>query len=496
MSSPGRQVRRGATRTRRPSRQVIHRRRRAALGGGLLLVVAVVLLIEALTGGGITPPPAPGFAGAGAAGSPLVYGYIASSSGEYARRAAAGEAQVLFTLSPGGVFATAARVARFRGEIQAAVRGSDIPADLLEGLVFLESAGRPQVIAGSSVADAAGLTQILAGTGSTLLGMRIDLAASRRLTHQIALALGAGQTGRAARLERRRAAVDPRFDPVRELAATVRYLKIAERDLGGRVDLAIAAYHAGIGNMQQVLSDFGSGEAISYARLYFGSSPAVHAAAYALLSGLGDDSSLYYWRVLEAERIMALYRTDRAELHRLDGLETGYPSDALVLVPPGSGRSFADPQALAGAYQSRAVVPLPRDPAALHLAYSSEIGSLARSVQAPAALYRGLRPSALRTLLSIAAEVHALAPRGTPLIVTAAVADRRYEAKLGALDPPASTGDTFSIERRYGSGTEAAAFQFVLDRLQALDLIGWLRTPTAIEITAAPDAGGVIARGI
>jgi hypothetical protein len=40
------------------------------------------------------------------------------------------------------------------------------------------------------------------------------------------------------------------------------------------------------------------------------------------------------------------------------------------------------------------------------------------------------------------------------------------------------------------------AFQFVLDRLQALNLIAWLRDPEAIEITVAPDAASVITNGI
>ncbi len=456
----------------------------------------LVLLIRALLGGGVASPPAPGLAGPGAAGSALVYSYTGTDGSAYVSRATTGDAQVLYTKSPDGVLATAARVAGYRSLIAAAVRGTDVPADLLEGLVFVESAGRAQVIAGTSVADAVGLTQILAGTGRVLLGMHINLKASARLTSQIASALGAARTERAAALERRRAAVDDRFNPARELAATVRYLRIAEHDLGGRLDLAISAYHAGIGNMQQVLRDYGGGGAVSYARLYFDVSPSSHAAAYDLLSSLGDDSSLYYWRVLGAERIMALYRTDRGRLRRLNALENAYPSDAEVLVPPASGDSFADPQALAGAYGSRAVVPLPRNAAALHLAYSSALGGLAHSLQVPVALYRGLRPAALRTLLSIAAEVHALAPAGTPLIVVAAVADRRYESKLGVADPPATTGYTFSIERRYRSETEAAAFQFVLDRLQSLDLIGWVREPSTIEITAAPNAGTVIARGI
>ena len=83
---------------------------------------------------------------------------------------------MLFAKSPGGVVATAARVAAYRAADRPGHRGHGIDPNLLEGLVFVESAGRPEVIAGSDPADAAGLTQILAQTGQSLLGMHIDLA--------------------------------------------------------------------------------------------------------------------------------------------------------------------------------------------------------------------------------------------------------------------------------------------------------------------------------
>lgn len=482
------------TSTRRKSRRVI-RHRRQALAAGVAVIVLLVAIVV-LSGGGPAQLPAPGLAGPGAAGASGVYGFSPSRRAEYIARATAGNAQLLYAKSPGGVVATAARVARYRSAIDAAVRGTDIPPALLEGLVFLESAGRAQVIAGTSVADAVGLTQILAGTGSDLLGMHINLHASARLTRRIATELARGETAAATRDQRRRAAVDPRFDPAAELAATVHYLRIAEHDLGGRLDLAVSAYHAGIGNMQQVLGDYDGGGAVSYARLFFDSSPLQRAAAYFLLYSLGDDSSQYYWKVLAAERIMSMYRSDRASLGRLNALEAAYPSDAEVLVPPGPATSFSGPQGLRSAYAAGAIVPLPRNAAALHLAYAKTLGAEAHQVGQPAALYRGLRPSALRVLESIGAEVHKIAPAATPLIVSGAVVDKRYESVLGVSDPPATTGYTFSIERRYAGAAEAAAFQFVLDRLQSLDLIGWIRQPTTIEITAAPDAGQVFAHGV
>jgi len=79
-----------------------------------------------------------------------------------------------------------------------------------------------------------------------------------------------------------------------------------------------------------------------------------------------------------------------------------------------------------------------------------------------------------------------------PLIVTSTVRDTRYQRVLASENIEAThayslhtTGYTFDIERDYASGRQARAFQFLLDRLTALDLIAWVREPAAIHITVA-----------
>lgn len=418
--------------------------------------------------------------------------YRPSREGAFSARAALGEAQALFTQSPGGALATASRVAAWRADVDRVTRGTPIPPALLEAIVFVESAGRPEAIAGSSVADAAGLTQILASTGTSLLGMRIDLARSEALSASLAAAQAAGQTRQAAALERARAQVDQRFDPLAALAATVRYLEIA-RGQFGRLDLAVESYHMGIGNLQHVLGLYDGGAPVPYAQLYFDVMPDRHGAAWSALHGLLDDSDLYWWRVLGAERIMRLYRSDRGALRRESALETAYPSDAEALV--GDARGFRNPAALSAAYRAGELVPLPSDPGRLGLAFSPAISSPA-APHVPRALYRGLRPAALALLALIGSQVHAISRADAPLTVSGAVVDQAYQRRSGVIDAPAATGYTFELERRYASAAQALALQAVLDRLQALDLLGWVRTPTTIEITAAPDAGSVLDHGV
>lgn len=475
----------------RPPSPVVARRRRLA-GAAAVVAAAGILIAVLASGGGSLRAPPPGVRQPPFSADP--FAYVPSRESAFVARATAGNAHVLFFKSPGGAMATAARVARWDSLIRAATAGTAVDPRALEAIVFLESAGYPNAIAGGDPAGAAGLTQIVASTGTSLLGMRIDLARSRALTAAVFSAGARGQEGRVARLEAQRAEIDERFNPRRELAATVRYLELAARHFG-RADLAIESYHMGIGNLENVLDAYDGGVTVPYAQLYFDTAPDHNAATYALLSSFGDDSWTYYWRVLAAEQIMSLYRSDRAALGRLAGLQTDSDSAAEVLHPPDRSLQLADPEGLASAYAQHLLVPLPRNARALGLAYDAGIGSLARRLGAPPGLYRGLRPAALDLLIELAARVRALSGGAAPLIVTSAVLDRRYQQRLGIDDPPAAGGWSFTLARRYVDARQRGALQAMLDRLQALNLIAWQRYPSQLEVTVASDASQVIANG-
>jgi hypothetical protein len=461
----------------------------------LVLVLALiglgVGLTLALTGGG-KGKLVPGAGNRSGTYDPLAY--TARRAPQLERAAAAGEAHVVYAKSPGGVAATARRTARYRGIIERLAAPAGIDPNVLEGIVFLESAGRPDVIAGSDPADASGLTQILAETGRNLLGMHVNLAASRRLTKKIARARSAK---RVRKLEAARRRVDTRFDPAKAIAGTIRYLTIARRALG-RDDLAVTSYHMGIGNLQNVLRDYSPGlkpKDLSYARVYFDSSPIQHRAAYSLLSRLGDDSSNYYWKVLAAEQIMRMYRTRPGQLERLSALQNARASAEEVLHPRGTTTEYATPAAIAHDVAARRLVPLPNDPRRYALRMDALLGQFAARLHRRRALYMHLRPEALGLLIYMATGTRAIGGRATPLSVTSAVRDERYQHLVAATNIEAThgyslhtTGYTFDIRRAYSSHREALAFQFMLDRLQALNLIAWAREPHAIHVTVSSAA--------
>jgi hypothetical protein len=367
----------------------------------------------------------------------------------------------------------------------------------MEAIVFLESAGRPDAAADPELEGAVGLTQILAETGRNLLGMRVDPAAARRLGRSIRRNEARGRDAVVERLRARRRSVDERFDPVASLRATARYLEIARRELR-RDDLAVVSYHMGIGNLQAVLRDLGE-ERIPYARVFFDVSPLHHPAAWTRLSSFGDDSSTYLWRVEAARAIMRRWREDPAGLERLAALHAAKASAEEVLHPPGSTPSFATPGQVRDATDDGELVELSSERlAAAGVRIDPGMGELADRLEEERSLYRALRPEALAVLEYLGTGARAISG-AAPLVVTSAVRDRRYQRLLVAGNREATrgnslhtTGYAFDIRRDYVSPRQARAFQFLLDRLTALDLIAWVREPAAIHVTVSARAGEML----
>ena len=423
-------------------------RRRRALAVVALAVVAAVVFLLLVRGGNQGPERlVPGGEARNGDYDPLAYEPDREKDLEH--RAAAGFSDVVYEKSPGGVVATARRTARWRPLVEDAARASGVNPGTLEAIVFLESAGRPDVVAGGNLDGAVGLTQILASTATQLLDLHVDLARSRSLTARI----GRAKTARQRRkLERQRRVADQRFDPAFALAAAARYLKMAEQKFG-REDLAIATYHMGMGNLDTILSRYraqGGSDDPGYAQLYFDTAPLRKPRAYQLLSSLGDDSSTYYWKVQAARAIMRLSRNDPARLARLAALDASGGAGARRLYP--SGAPSTDTAS--------------RKPPA----YGAAIGlRLTRAAQADFAP----DPATEAVLVYIGAAARTISGEA-PLIVTSA------------------HGIRIEIRRRYRSRRQALAFEYALDRLQAWNLIAWGRGGDTLAVVVGPEAAKVL----
>lgn len=478
---------------------------------GLLLAIGIVTALTRDGGPNDPAQEAVSGRGYGDAGSAALSSlrYRPGADEEFEERATAGFSHPLYSQVPGGAVATARRVAQWRPLIEQAVKAKDSPVDpdTLEALVYLESAGRPNAAATGKAAGAVGLTQILGETGNSLLGMSINIAESDALTAAIAKETerigkwdARGSRGAAARGRERlkvlrvdRAKADPRFVPREALAGAVRYLTIAEQRLG-RMDLALTSYHMGIGNLQNVLSAYGRRN-VPYVQLYFDVDPERSPKAYRILSRFQDDSATYYWRLLAAKQIMRDFREDPDALGKRAAVLTGKASREDLLHPAGDTKVFDDPSAIADAVDDEELLALPiRALNANGVAVSPAMGELAGRLDAPRGRYRALRRGALATLVTAGAAVKKLTG-GKALVATSTVRDVEYQKLLQASNIEATrayslhtTGWSVDVSRNYASGRQAQMFQFVLTRMQALDLITWVREPQAIHFTVSPEA--------
>jgi hypothetical protein len=427
-------------------------------------------------------------------GEPDPFAYEEAREEEFVARATAGHSHVLYEKSPDGVFATAERVERWRPQIEEQANIVDVDPDLLEAMVFLESAGYPDARASNDLEGAVGLTQILAETGTSLLGMRVDVEESQRLTRLIARAEERGDTARAERLRARREEIDERFNSDDALQGAGRYLAIAE-DRFGSQELAVVSYHMGMGNLEDVLAAYGEDD-VSWAQVYFDATPSDHPETYELLSGFGDDSATYLWRVYGAREIMRLYREDQDELRRLARLQTAKASAEEVLHPPSETDVFETPGELDEAYLSGDLRPFA---GVRGMQLDPDVGELAGRIDAERRLYRGLRPEAHELAVYLAAGVQDVADTEASLIVTSTVRDLEYQRVLARRNEFATegyslhtTGFAFDVRRKYAGRDQAVAFEYMLDRLQSLSLIAWIREPGAIHITASAEAASLI----
>ncbi|MEA2385842.1 MAG: hypothetical protein QOJ22_16, partial [Thermoleophilaceae bacterium] len=272
-------------------------------GAATALALVVATVVFALLHDDPPPPPPELPPTAPKAGAPPYdaeafqpFDYESGTSIGFLERGSRGMAHVIYALSPGGVSRSVARTRRWEPAIERATAGTDVTPSELEAMVFLESAGRPAVMADGTPNSATGLMQILPSTAVSLLGMRVDLARSLEIDRELGRARHRAAVSRKPRkrraarrlvraLLRERLVADERFDPDKALAGAVRYLSIAERRFGRR-DLAIASYHMGIGNLTTLIRTYVSPrrparttrrtvrrDGLTWPQLYYDSSP-------------------------------------------------------------------------------------------------------------------------------------------------------------------------------------------------------------------------------
>jgi hypothetical protein len=200
---------------------------------------------------------------------------------------------------------------------------------------------------------------------------------------------------------------------------------------------------------------------------------------------------------------MRRYREEPAALEAEAALQTRKNSAEEVLHPAATTERFRDPFALGRARAAGTLKPLgAKELAGWGVRIDPRMGELAARIKQSPRLYRALRPEALRVLEYLGTGVQEISGTRARLVLTSTVRDDQYQRLLTRRNIEATrsyslhtTGFSFDIARRYASRRQAQAFQFLLDRLTALNLIAWVREPGAIHVTVAGDAGRLLRAG-
>src|SRR5450432_1502292 len=202
---------------------------------------------------------------------------------------------------------------------------SGMPASIIEAISYLESWGDANA---ESPAGPKGIMQISQAT-AVGMGLKVVWATRYKTTREKAPVKARSRSGKTTyRTVSRKTPYkvmvrDDRLLPDRAIPAAARYLAGMEQKFGGR-DWAIFAYHCGQGcvTMMQDVTRRARGipkDMATVPRMFFSCSPAWNRELYeAIQQQMQRDYSPTYWfRVMRAEQLLALYRRDPAEFARL-----------------------------------------------------------------------------------------------------------------------------------------------------------------------------------
>ena len=203
-----------------------------------------------------------------------------------------------------------------------AAASSGLPASLISAVAYLESWGDANAV---SPAGPKGIMQFSEATARAA-GLRVVRITRFKITTERKL-VSRKNAKPVYRTVRHRTPYtvtvrDDRLNPERAVPAAANYLARLENKFGGR-DWAVFAYHCGEGCVSELLplaqAALGRKTQPTVAGMFFAASPAFHRDLYeALQRHMQRDYSPTYWfRIMRAEQLLNLYRTDRAAFREL-----------------------------------------------------------------------------------------------------------------------------------------------------------------------------------
>jgi soluble lytic murein transglycosylase-like protein len=205
-----------------------------------------------------------------------------------------------------------------------AERQGGAPASLMEAIAYLESWGEAKA---ESPAGPKGIMQISGATARTM-GLRVVAATRYRISKERVLAPAKGKRKATYRTVTRKTPYsvtvrDDRLFPERAIPAASRYVAGMIQKYGSE-DWAIFAYHCGQGCVAEMMELTRRARGIpkdqlTVPRMFFSNSPSWNRELYQAIQQQmqRDWSPTYYFRILRAKELLALYRRDPANFTSL-----------------------------------------------------------------------------------------------------------------------------------------------------------------------------------
>lgn len=211
---------------------------------------------------------------------------------------------------------------RLQSIFRQAAQRSHIPVSLIEAIAYLESWGDTRA---ESLTGPKGIMQI-SGATARVMGLKVVQATRYKVTREKIQVKSRGKTRFKTVTHRSPYMVtlrDDRLVPARAIPAAAVYLAGMEQRFGGR-DWAIFAYHCGQGCVAEMLDLTRRArgipkEDVTVPRMFFSCSPVWNRELYQAIQQQmqRDYSPTYYFRVMRAQQLLALYRQDPAAFQSL-----------------------------------------------------------------------------------------------------------------------------------------------------------------------------------
>jgi hypothetical protein len=368
---------------------------------------------------------------------------------------------------------------RLQALFRAASLESGVPASVIEAIAYLESWGDATA---ESPSGPRGIMQVSGATAKSM-GLKVIVTTRYKITRERVQISAKNRKPKYKTVTRKTPYVvsvrDERLIPERAIPAAAKYLAGMQKRFGG-LDWAIFAYHCGQGCVGEMLDLTRQARGIpkddvTVPRMFFAASPAWNRELYQAIQQQmqRDYSPTYYFRVMRAEQLLALYRRDPSEFasmsheYRSDFVPNARAPHRLSVWLKRDDLVFHSSEDIRADDGRRLVKALDRPEyfgyrlnlspdSASHLEYLSEAS-----------------PAAIGTLTYIAFETRRLhdvmKPRGEkfrPLTVTSLVEPADYAQQLGQREGLAHcSGQVFDIDYASLPPGELECLRFVLSDL-------------------------------